>query len=108
MRIMQVKMARKPASSMKISGMARRIATWSPASIAAGIRSPSAKVTKCDHANTLRARTSESARPRLLTAIAHAFGFWAWVSMANLGLSDDTAAALILDIRGVVNSLGPS
>jgi AcrR family transcriptional regulator len=52
---------------------------------------------------------SESARPRLLTAIAHAFSFWAWVSMADLGLSDDGAAALMLDmVRGVVNSLNPS
>jgi AcrR family transcriptional regulator len=52
---------------------------------------------------------SESARPRLLTAIAHAFSFWAWVSMADLGLSEDAAAALMLDmVRGVVNSLNPN
>ena len=52
---------------------------------------------------------SESARPRLLTAIAHAFSFWAWVSMADLDLSDDAAAALMLDmVRGVVNSLNPN
>jgi AcrR family transcriptional regulator len=52
---------------------------------------------------------SESARPRLQTAIAHAFGFWAWVSLADLGLSDDAAAALMRDmVRGVVNSLNPS
>jgi AcrR family transcriptional regulator len=51
----------------------------------------------------------ESARPRLLTAIAHAFSFWAWVSLADLGLSDDGAAALMLDmVRGVVDSLNPS
>ena len=52
---------------------------------------------------------SESDRPRLLNAIAHAFSFWAWVSMADLGLSDDAAAALMLDmVRGVVNSLNQS
>jgi AcrR family transcriptional regulator len=49
---------------------------------------------------------SESARPRLLTAIAHAFSFWAWVSMADLGLSDEGAAELMRDmVRGVVNAL---
>ena len=52
---------------------------------------------------------STSARPRLLTAIAHAFSFWAWVSMADLGMSDDAAAGLMLDmVRGVVNSLNPN
>ena len=58
MRIMQVKMPKKPASSMKISGIARCITAASPASIAAGIRSPSGKVTKCDQASTPRASTS--------------------------------------------------
>lgn len=52
---------------------------------------------------------SASARPRLLTAIAHAFSFWAWVSMADLGMSDEDAAALMLDmVGGVVDSLNPN
>ena len=152
-----MKMPKKPASSMKISGMARLITTVSPASIAAGIR-PDAWAEIADpEARQARALTavyahyrrnrvllsvmadetsaefaavreagrpmlvhahavlgegwpvSESARPRLLTAIAHAFSFWAWVSMTDLGLSDDEAAALMLDmVRGVVNSRDPT
>ncbi len=47
-----------------------------------------------------------SGRTRLLKAVAHAFSFWAWVSLADLGLSDDDAAALMLDmVRGVVTAL---
>jgi len=50
----------------------------------------------------------ESGYPRLLLAIGHAFSFWAWVSLADLGLADDEAAALMVDmVRGVVRGLQP-
>lgn len=40
----------------------------------------------------------ESARPRLLLAIRHALSFWAWLSLAESGLTDDEAAGLMVDI----------
>jgi hypothetical protein len=48
----------------------------------------------------------ETGRGRLLFAIAHAFSFWAWVSLADLGLADEESAALMVDmVRGVVTAL---
>lgn len=48
----------------------------------------------------------ESGRARLLYAIVHAFSFWAWVSLADLRMSDEDAAGLMLDmVRGVVTAL---
>jgi AcrR family transcriptional regulator len=65
-----------------------------------------------DHVHRILAEgwpVPESGRARLLNAIVHAFSFWAWVSMADLGMSDEDAAGLMLDmVRGVVNSLNPN
>jgi AcrR family transcriptional regulator len=50
---------------------------------------------------------SKSARDRLLVAIAHALSFWAWLSLADLGLADDEAAGLMVDmVRGVIATPG--
>ncbi len=49
---------------------------------------------------------SESGRDRLLLAIGHALDFWAWLSLAELGLADDEAAGLMVDmVRGVIAAL---
>ena len=48
----------------------------------------------------------ESGRLRLQQVISHAFSFWAWVSLADQGLSDDHASALMDDVvRSVVTAL---
>jgi hypothetical protein len=48
----------------------------------------------------------EPGRDRLLLAIGHALDFWAWLSLAELGLPDDEAAGLMSDmVRGVVTAL---
>jgi AcrR family transcriptional regulator len=42
---------------------------------------------------------------RLLLAVEHALDFWAWYSLARLGLKDDAAARLMLDmVRGVASA----
>lgn len=44
-------------------------------------------------------------RNRALLAIDHALGFWTWVSLSDLGLADDEATALMVDmVRGVVTA----
>ena len=45
----------------------------------------------------------DEARGRLLMAIGHALNFWAWFSLAELGLGDDEAAGLMVEmVRGVL------
>jgi len=45
----------------------------------------------------------DEARGLLLMAIGHALNFWAWLSLAELGLGDDEAASLMVEmVRGVL------
>ncbi len=45
----------------------------------------------------------DEARGLLLMAIGHALNFWAWLSLAELGLGDDEAAGLMVEmVRGVL------
>jgi AcrR family transcriptional regulator len=45
----------------------------------------------------------EAGRPKLLLAIRHAFDFWAWLSLADSGLTDDEAVRFMV---GMVRSVG--
>jgi len=50
-------------------------------------------------------RMPDSHRQRFELAISHAFGFWAWVSLADLGMADEDAAALMLSmVHGIASA----
>jgi AcrR family transcriptional regulator len=46
----------------------------------------------------------ESAQPKLLLAVQHAFDYWCWMSLADAGLTNEEAASFMVEmVRGVAS-----